>query len=77
MNVASSSMTAVGLTNIQEQPQAGDFFTVTPTMIISVGAVQAGNDTYVVIVMGAGNNGTEVLTTVNNIFNNLKTQNPV
>lgn len=75
LGIASNSLTHVGLTNIHTQ--AADVYAVTPSMIVSVGVVAPGHNIYVLVVMVAGNNATEVKTMVGNVFNYLKSLAPL
>jgi molybdopterin synthase catalytic subunit len=75
LGIASNSLTHVGLTNIHTQ--AADVYAVTPSMIIAVGVVAPGDNIYVLVVMAAGNNASEVKTMVGNVFNYLKSQTPL
>ena len=66
LDIAASSITAIGLTNIQYQQK--DVYAFTSSMILAVGVVHIGN-TFVVNVMGAGTNKTEVHTAFDNQSN--------
>jgi molybdopterin synthase catalytic subunit len=73
LGTAYDVMTQSGFTNVQQQ--AEDVFAVTANMIITIAVVKTSHD-YAVVVMVAGSSKSEVTTTLTNVFNNLKNNNP-